>query len=196
MDTAEIDEGVHEPGDRVDRPAGEGVGAPASRRDGASAIGGPGDSLSPEAFRAWYAFLQAHAVLTRRLESELAASTGMSLAHYDVLVQLSRADRHRLRMHELADRVLLSRSGISRLVDRLEADGLVSRGSCPSDARGSFAVLTERGIERLRGARPTHLAGVCRHFVERFEPAELDQLASLLGRVGTPAAGPTGGSAA
>ena len=158
--------------------------SPASAVDGTGSDSASGGGrLSPEALRAWSAFLQAHAVLTRRLEAELAGSTGLSLAHYDVLVQLARADQRRLRMHELADRVLLSRSGISRLVDRLEADGLVSRGSCASDARGSFAVLTDRGLERLRDATPTHFAGICRHFVERFEPAELDQLASLLGRV-------------
>ncbi len=167
--------------------AGETTTSPLRTPDEPTTGGGSDDAggrLAPEALRAWAAFLQAHAILTRRLEAELAGSTGLSLAHYDVLVQLARADQRRLRMHELADRVLLSRSGISRLVDRLEADGLVSRGSCQSDARGAFAVLTDRGLERLRGATPTHFAGICRHFVERFEPAELDQLASLLGRIG------------
>jgi DNA-binding MarR family transcriptional regulator len=139
--------------------------------------------LTDDELRAWRAFLQAHAWITRRLESELAACAGLSLAHYDVLVQLAHADGGRLRMHELADRVLLSRSGVSRVVDRLQAEGYVSRSSCPSDARGAFAVITAAGLERLRGATPAHLDGVRRHFVEALGPGELSAVAELMGRL-------------
>jgi DNA-binding MarR family transcriptional regulator len=139
--------------------------------------------LSDAGLRAWRGFLQAHAMLLRRLEAELSAGTGMSLAHYDVLVQLSFAEGRRLRMHELANRVLLSRSGITRVVDRLEEDGLVARMACPSDARGAFAVLTDAGLDRLREATPVHLDGVRRRFVEPFAEDELAELSVLLGRL-------------
>ncbi|MDP9496424.1 MAG: MarR family transcriptional regulator, partial [Actinomycetota bacterium] len=91
---------------------------------------------------AWRTFLRAHAVLVRRLEAELVAEHDLPLASYDVLVQLSEAPQQRLRMTELADRVLLSRSGLTRLVDRLVRDGLVERQACSEDARGMLAVLT------------------------------------------------------
>jgi DNA-binding MarR family transcriptional regulator len=141
-----------------------------------------GDRTDP-GMRAWRGFLQAHAMLLRRLEAELSAGTGMSLAHYDVLVQLSFAEGRRLRMHELANRVLLSRSGITRVVDRLEEDGLVARMACPSDARGAFAVLTDAGLDRLREATPVHLDGVRRRFVEPFAEEELAELSVLLERL-------------
>jgi len=102
-----------------------------------------------------------------------------------VLVQLSEAPKRRLRMTDLAERVLLSRSGLTRLVDRLERDGLVRREPCPDDARGLFAVATELGIDRLRDSSRVHLDGVVRHFVGRFTPSELDTLGKLLGRLST-----------
>ena len=140
-------------------------------------------SLEPGEMRAWHAFLEAHAVVTRRLEAELAAQTNLPLAHYDVLVQLALAPEGRLRMHELAERVLLSRSGVTRLVDRLEAEGLVRRATCASDARGAFAALSDAGMARLRDATPFHLDGVRRHFTDLLRPAELEQLAALLERL-------------
>ncbi|MER3418594.1 MAG: MarR family transcriptional regulator, partial [Chloroflexota bacterium] len=97
---------------------------------------------------AWRAFLEAHARLARRLDDELRAGHGISLAEYDALLQLARAPGRRLRMNQLADRVILSRSGITRLVDRLVAAGLVERTTCSTDARGAEAVLTEAGVER------------------------------------------------
>ena len=147
----------------------------------------PAHELNERELDAWRAFLLAHAVVMRRLEAELSAGVGMSLAHYDVLVQLAHAAGRRLRMHELADRVLLSRSGITRVVDRLEADGLVERRACPSDARGSFAVLTETGLSRLRAATPVHLAGVRRHFIEPLVADEIAVLTAALERVAEPA---------
>ncbi len=139
--------------------------------------------LADPGMRAWRAFLQAHAMLLRRLEAELSTGAGMSLAHYDVLVQLAFADGRRLRMHELANRVLLSRSGITRVVDRLEEDGFVARMACPSDARGAFAVLTDAGLARLREATPVHLDGVRRRFVAPFTGDELVELSLLLERL-------------
>jgi DNA-binding MarR family transcriptional regulator len=124
----------------------------------------------------WRTFLRAHALLSRRLDEELRAEQGVSLAEYDALVQLASAPGRRLRMNQLADRVLLSRSGITRLVDRLVADGFVCRSQCSSDARGAEAVLTDAGIARLRTASATHLRGVERYFLE---PLSTDQLTGL-----------------
>jgi DNA-binding MarR family transcriptional regulator len=141
--------------------------------------------------RAWRAFLRAHSAVTRVLEAELEAEHGLPLASYDVLVQLAERPGRALRMSDLAEAVLLSRSGLTRLVDRLEREGLVRRESCPSDARGTFAVLTDEGLARLRASAPTHLAGVREHVTSRFTPTELTVLAGLLERLGGP---DTGGS--
>ena len=132
---------------------------------------------------AWRAFLRAHARLVRDLERELQAEQGMALTDYDVLVQLSAADERRLRMSELADQLLLSRSGVTRLVDRLVAEGLVERVTCESDRRGQWASLTDSGYERLRRASPTHLRGVAEHFLDRLPPDDLAALERMLGRV-------------
>ena len=131
----------------------------------------------------WRAFLRAHAVVVGDLERELAESTGLSLAWYDVLLQLAEAPQRRLRMAELADRALLSRSGLTRLVDRLQAEGLVRREPSPDDARGTYTILTDAGYRRLRDAAPVHLAGVQRHWLQYFDDPELRQLGELLGRV-------------
>jgi DNA-binding MarR family transcriptional regulator len=139
-------------------------------------------ALDPVELRAWHAFLTRHARVARRLESDLIARSDLPLAEYDVLFQLALAEGQRLRMNELADRVLLSRAGITRLVDRLTADGLVSRLKCASDARGYFAVITSGGMERLVDATPGHLAAVRRFFLESFTGSELETLAELLER--------------
>jgi len=148
----------------------------------ALASGSSTSTLDPAELRAWRAFLQAHAHVARRLEADLMARSGLPLAEYDVLYQLSRADGHKLRMNELADRVLLSRAGITRLVDRLVADGLVGRLKCASDARGYYAVLTAAGLARLADATPGHLDAVRRYFLSCFSPAELTTLGELLER--------------
>ncbi len=132
---------------------------------------------------AWRSFLRAHAHLTRTLESELMAAHDLPLPSYDVLLHLAEAPSRRLRMTELADRVLLSRSGLTRLVDRLERDQLVERASCPNDARGTHAVLTDAGLARLREAAPTHLEGVAKHVMERLSLAEIGQLKALMDKV-------------
>jgi DNA-binding MarR family transcriptional regulator len=107
------------------------------------------------------------------LENELLAAQQLSLASYDVLVQLAEAPGQRLRMTELADAVLLSRSGVTRLVDRLEKGGLVARGRVDSDGRGVVAVLTQYGFERLKAATGTHLGGVALHFAGSLDGDEL-----------------------
>jgi DNA-binding MarR family transcriptional regulator len=140
-------------------------------------------SLNDPRLEAWSAFLVSHARVTRRLEHELQTEQGMSLADYDVLVQLAMADDRRLRMSELADRLVLSRSGATRLMDRLQAQGLVDRVSCESDRRGQWAILTDAGRERLRAAAPTHLRGVGQHFLDRIPEPELRQLRQTLARI-------------
>src|SRR5437879_10280234 len=107
--------------------------------------------LKPAELRAWIAFLNAQSALIRRLESDLQAKAKMSLADYDVLIQLAMADSRRLRMSELSQRVRLSPSGLTRRVDPLVKAGLVSRAHCASDRRGTFAVLTARSEERRVG---------------------------------------------
>ncbi len=133
--------------------------------------------------RAWAAFLRAHARIVRTLERELSDEQDMALTDYDVLVQLAGADPHRLRMSELADRLLLSRSGVTRLVDRLAAEGLVERVTCDDDRRGQWAQLTDAGYRRLRRASPTHLRGVAEHFLDRLSDEEIDRLERILDRL-------------
>jgi DNA-binding MarR family transcriptional regulator len=140
--------------------------------------------LSAVEMGAWRGFLNAHAHVIRRLEAELESEQSMPLANYDVLVQLAEAPDHALRMSELATSVLLSRSGLTRLVDRLEREGLVSRRACPDDARGTLAVLSPAGMARLQQAWVTHLRGVREHVVSRFTEQELATLGELLGRLG------------
>jgi DNA-binding MarR family transcriptional regulator len=139
-------------------------------------------------FGAWRSFLTAHARITRRLDEELQAAHGLSLAEYDALLQLAHAPGRRVRMNVLAERVILSRSGITRLVDRLEAAGSVERVACTTDARGQEAVLTTVGFARLRAAATTHLDGVRRYFLGRLDATDLAGLEASLGRVADPLA--------
>ena len=143
----------------------------------------PTRRLSSEELTAWRSFLRAHARLSRVLEAELVSQHPLSLGGYDVLVQLAEAPDRRLRMAELADAVLLSRSGVTRLVDRLEAGGMVCRERFESDGRGVVAVLTDTGLDALRTASGTHLTGVLRHFVEHFDEAELAAFGELCSRL-------------
>lgn len=131
----------------------------------------------------WRTFLDAHARLTRRLDEELRAEHDLSLPEYDALLQLAQAPDRRLRMSRLADRVLLSRSGVTRLIDRLEADGSVERTQCAHDARGAEAVLTDAGMTRLRAASRTHLAGIDRYFLSQVDAGELADIQRTLDRV-------------
>lgn len=122
--------------------------------------------LSEEQRMAWSGFLRVHADVTSSLDSELQDRHRLSLSEYDVLVQLSLGTGSERRMWELADAVLLSRSGLTRLVERLERDGLATRRRAPDDARATIAAITDQGLQRLAEATPTHLDGVRRHFLE------------------------------
>ena len=132
---------------------------------------------------AWRGFLTTHADLTRRLDAELVVNHGLSLAAYDALLFLHRAPDHRLRMTELGRQVLFTPSGVSRLIDRLEHDGLVRRAAGPHDGRERLAELTELGLERLREAAATHVAGVRRLFLGQFSRSELQQLSAFWERL-------------
>lgn len=128
----------------------------------------------------WRSFLRTHTHLLRLLEQDLQVNRKIAIASYDVLVQLAEAPDHRLRMSELAEAVLLSRSGLTRLVDRLQKDGLVERQPDPCDARGLFTVLTAKGRDVLRDAASVHLAGVSKLVLDRLTDDELRQLHTLM----------------
>jgi DNA-binding MarR family transcriptional regulator len=135
-----------------------------------------------ERLDAWRAFLRAHAVLTDVLDRELQAERGLPLAWYDVLLNLHDAGG-RLRMRDLADEVMLSRSGLTRLVDRMAAAGLVSRRGDPDDRRGTLACLTEDGTSALRRAAPVHLRGIEEHFGRQLGDDEVAVVRTALQRV-------------
>jgi DNA-binding MarR family transcriptional regulator len=133
---------------------------------------------------AWRTFLTAYANVIRQLEAELEERQSLALTDFDVLVQLHFAGGT-LRMRDLADSVLLSRSGMTRRVDRLEEAGYVSRFACETDRRGSMAQLTDAGRDRLEGALPVHVKGIETHFVAKLSPAELEMVRSTLSKVVT-----------
>ncbi|MCW2991380.1 MAG: transcriptional regulator, MarR family [Solirubrobacterales bacterium] len=141
------------------------------------------EQLSATEERAWRALVRAHACLVKRLDAQLEAQHNLPLTSYEVLVRLAKADSGKLRMHDIASSVLLSRSGLTRLVDRLERDGLVSRCSCENDARGAYAVITEDGRAKVAAARAAHLDGVRTLFVAHYSEAELELLGPLLERL-------------
>src|ERR1044071_3852871 len=122
---------------------------------------------------AWRGLLRVHSALVKALDAELLATHGLPLTSYEVLINLQAAPGRRRRMAELADGVLLSRSGMTRLVDRLEREGLLERDACTDDGRGTYAVLTEKGEACLAEARRTHLDGVRGRFLRHFDPDEL-----------------------
>ena len=133
---------------------------------------------------AWTGMIRVHERLMQELDAELEREHGLSLAEYDVLVQLDEAPERRMRMADLAEAVLLTRSGVSRLVDRLESRGLVSRSRCPSDARGFNASLTGAGAARLAEASVTHLAGVRSRFTDRLDADDVARLESIWEQLG------------
>lgn len=139
--------------------------------------------LEGASLEAWRSYLQSHATILRALDSELLAEQGMTTRDYEVLLYLSHTPDHRLPMSALAARTMLTRSGITRLVDGLVSAGFVERKACPSDARISYAELTDAGYEKLRQAGCSHVASIRRLFLERFSPEEVAQLAALLGRL-------------
>jgi len=139
--------------------------------------------LSERELRAWRGMLRVHSRMVKALDGELDATHGLGLTSYEVLMYLADSRDGQMRMHDLAASVLLSRSGLTRLIDRLARDGLIERKACESDARGAFAVLTAAGRERLNVARRTHLDGVRRHFVEHLSDEELDALGHIWEKV-------------
>jgi len=141
--------------------------------------------LSDQERRAWGGFLTTHARLVRKLDEELREAHGMPLGTFDVLIQLSRAPDQRLRMRDLADAIVLSRSGLTRLVDRLVRDGLVERERCGEDARGAWAVLTPAGRKALKQATPTHIEGVRRLFLADLDEDDQARLGELWERLQT-----------
>ena len=128
-------------------------------------------------------FLRAHAATTRQLSARLEAQHGLTLSDFDVLVQLYNAPERSLRRVDIARAVLLTASGITRLLDGLERAGWVEKRACATDARVSYAVLTDAGTAKFEAARRTHLADIEELFASRFTRAEREQLAELLGRL-------------
>ena len=135
--------------------------------------------LDDKEMEAWQAFLRSSIRLMERLDAELEPH-GLSLADYEILVHLSGEPSGELRMTELAARTLVSRSGLTRRLDRLVEGGLVARRSCPTDRRGVLAVLTDAGRDRLVRAAPTHVEGVRRHFLSQLHGQDLGSFATAL----------------
>lgn len=133
--------------------------------------------------RAWRTFITTHAVIIDLIERELAEAKQLPLSSYDVLLALVEAPDRRLRMHELAQAVVLSRSGLTRLVDRLEQEGLLRRERTGSDRRATFAVLTLKGFRAFRYAWPIYAQGIMHHFVQHLTEQELSLLSQMLERV-------------
>jgi DNA-binding MarR family transcriptional regulator len=142
-----------------------------------------GDPLDADELAAWHGFLRVHSALMKELDSELMAEHGLSLSSYEVLLFLADRPDGRLRMSELADSVLLSRSGLSRLVDRLERAALVRREADEADARGLHAVITKEGRRLFARARVTHLAGVRERFLGHLSDQERESLAAVWERL-------------
>jgi DNA-binding MarR family transcriptional regulator len=139
----------------------------------------------------WVSFLRAHAAITRQLNADLLNAHGLTLSDYEVLLRLANADGGMMRRVDLAQSVLLTASGITRLLDGLERTGLVEKAACASDARVSYAKLTPAGRAKLEEAAKTHLTGIEELFTGRFEDDELDRLGELLSRLpSTQDAGP------
>jgi len=139
--------------------------------------------LSPTELRAWRGMLRVHSRLVKALDAQLDEEHRLPLTSYEVLLRVADADGERMRMCDLADSILLSRSGLTRLVDRLERDGLLARVACTDDARGAWATLTPAGRTKLDASRATHLDGVRSLFLSYFAEEELSLLGDLWDRV-------------
>jgi DNA-binding MarR family transcriptional regulator len=141
------------------------------------------EHLSEQHLAAWRAFLKAHATIIDHIDHDLVAAERPPLSSYDVLIELYEAPEHRLRMHELAERVVLSRSGLTRLVDRLEAEGLLTRERSGTDRRGAYAVITEQGIAALRRTWPIYARGIAEYFAQWLTLEEAQLLETAFGRI-------------
>jgi DNA-binding MarR family transcriptional regulator len=132
---------------------------------------------------AWVRLLRAHAATTRAFNTELLNEHGLTINDFEALLRLSRAEEGRMRRVDLAENLLLTASGVTRLLDGLESHGLVERAACSSDRRVVYAVITEEGRKRLRAASESHVASVTALFEHSFGEEELERLAELLGRL-------------
>jgi DNA-binding MarR family transcriptional regulator len=141
------------------------------------------EHLPEQYLAAWRTFLKAHTAIISLIERDLVVAKRPPLSTYDVLIELYEAPEHRLRMHELAERVVLSRSGLTRLVDRLEAEGLLTRDRCGTDRRGAYAVITKQGIEALQLIWPIYAKGIAEYFAQWLTLEEAQLLESALGRI-------------
>jgi DNA-binding MarR family transcriptional regulator len=139
--------------------------------------------LTDDQIAAWRSLVEAHARISVLIEADLVAEHRLPLVEYEVLVQLLDAPDQRLRMTELAERVLLSRSGLTRLVDRMEREGLVLRALCTEDGRGTYAVLTPSGTQRLRAASGTYFRGLRTHLVDALPATDIASMSRTLGRL-------------
>ncbi|HVV75003.1 MAG TPA: MarR family transcriptional regulator [Mycobacteriales bacterium] len=139
--------------------------------------------LDEREMSAWHALIRSHNRVMRRLEAELESEQRLSLPAYEVLAHLSEAPDQRLRMSELAVHAVLSPSGLTRLVDKLAREGLVSRARCDADARVIYAVLTPEGLARLEAAYPVHLRGVREHFLDHLSEQQCEAIADALGEL-------------
>jgi DNA-binding MarR family transcriptional regulator len=134
--------------------------------------------------RAFVSLVRAHSFAVRQLNAQLTADHGLTISDYEVLLRLARAPDRRMRRVDLAEQVLLTASGITRLLDGLERSGLVERGSCASDRRVVYAVLTEAGLQKLREASKSHVAQIDELFAAHFGDDELEAVGDLLSRIG------------
>ena len=126
--------------------------------------------------RAWVGLLHAHATVVKQLDAELVVAHGISISAFEVLWRVAATEQGRLRMTDLAELVLLSPSGLSRLVDRLESEGMIERIACPTDGRAINATITDAGRARLAQAEATHFEGIRRTFLAHFDEAEVGKL--------------------
>jgi len=140
-------------------------------------------NLEGDALDAWRSYLQSHATIVRLLDAELISEHGITTRDYEVLLYLAQAPGRRLPMSALAESTMLTRSGITRLIDGLVAGGFIERVSCANDARVSYAHLTDQGFTKLRDAGCTHVGSIRRLFLEHFDADEIGGLATLLGRL-------------
>jgi DNA-binding MarR family transcriptional regulator len=141
------------------------------------------DYSSKVHLEAWRGFITAHSLVIPQIDAELAAAGKIPLHWYDVLIELYEAPGQRLRLHDLAEKVVLSRSGLTRLIDKLEGAELLRREADPADRRGAYAAITEKGIEAMREAWPVYRAGIARTFAQFLSDKEAAMLADVFERV-------------
>lgn len=150
------------------------------------------ERITPAQLTAWRLFITSHATLIEQIDRELSAAGCVPLQWYDVLVELHEAPDRRLRMAELARRVVLSRSSLTHLADRLEREGLLTRSRVDTDRRGAYAVLTDQGYQALRAAWPIYARGFAQHFIRHLTNEELQTLTDVFQRLLTSTTPPEG----